>query len=177
MVDLIWIAQNSDIQRLTKLVVWLWVPLSARCTDGSAPVSARRVSSVYRVTICSYCTCTVYLVLRCFRGNSVTLPNRCLTPDEYRRSLAVVPSIADRGYYGETTAGLLTYQQDWPVTACERCGAKGWAFTQASQVRRDHRGVGSRQRARAQARSGTLDLHIGTRQSPKITILPRVGYQ
>jgi hypothetical protein len=68
------------------------------------------------------------ILLHCFRGNSVTLPNRWLTAGEYRRSLPVVPLIADQRYYGETTAGLPTYQHDWPVTGGERCGANGLDF-------------------------------------------------
>jgi len=41
-----WIAQGSDIQRLTKLSMWFWVRLSARCIDGEAPANARRVPDV-----------------------------------------------------------------------------------------------------------------------------------
>ena len=92
----------------------------------------------------------------------VTLPYRWLAPGEYHRSLTVVPLIADQRYYGETPAGLPTYPPDWLVAAGERCGAKGWALTQPNPIRRAYRGVGSRPRARAQARSGTVDLHIGT---------------
>ena len=114
---------------------------------------------------------------KCRNHAFVTLPNRWLAPGEYRRSLTVVPLIADQRYYGETPAGLPTYPPDWLVAAGERCGAKGWALTQPSPIRRAYRGVGSRPRARAQARSGTVDLHIGTCPSPRTTMLPRVGYQ
>ena len=54
-------------------------------------------------------------VLRRFQWNSVTLTNLWLSPGEYRRSLPVVPLIADKRYYGETTRGLPTYPQDWLV--------------------------------------------------------------
>ena len=29
-----WIAQSSDIERLTTLTIWLWVRLSARCMEA-----------------------------------------------------------------------------------------------------------------------------------------------
>jgi len=40
---LMWIAQSSHIQRLTRLATWLWVRPSARCIAGEAPANARRV--------------------------------------------------------------------------------------------------------------------------------------
>jgi hypothetical protein len=43
---LTWIAQSSDIKRLTKLAIWLWVRLPAPCIDGAAPAHARRVPDV-----------------------------------------------------------------------------------------------------------------------------------
>ena len=77
-------------------------------------------------------------VLRCFRWNSVTLPNRWLVPGEYRRSLPVAPLIADQRCYGETPAGLPTYPRDWLVAAGERSGkvlkCESW-FSGARRVR------------------------------------------
>ena len=41
-----WIAQSIDTERLTRLVIWLWVRPSAPCMDGAAPAHARRVPDV-----------------------------------------------------------------------------------------------------------------------------------
>jgi hypothetical protein len=40
---LTWVAQSSDISRLTKLAIWLGVRLSAPCRDGGGTVWARQV--------------------------------------------------------------------------------------------------------------------------------------
>ena len=50
-----------------------------------------------------------YSILRSFRWNRVTLPNRWLTSGEYRRTLPVAPLIGDQRCYGEATAELPTY--------------------------------------------------------------------
>ena len=55
-----WIAQSRDIQPLTTLAFLLWAALSSLCICGAAPVYARRVPSVDRITICSYGICTAY---------------------------------------------------------------------------------------------------------------------
>ena len=39
---LTWIVQGYDIKRLTRLALWLWVLLAARCIDGEGTGQARR---------------------------------------------------------------------------------------------------------------------------------------
>jgi hypothetical protein len=53
---LTWIAQRSDIKRLTQLAARLWVRLSAPCMDGVAPVQSRRVPDIVRVNYWHYIT-------------------------------------------------------------------------------------------------------------------------
>jgi hypothetical protein len=51
---LTWVAQDTDIKRLTRLAIRLWARLAAPCRDGALTVSARRVPDVARV-ICLDC--------------------------------------------------------------------------------------------------------------------------
>jgi hypothetical protein len=43
------VTQGLDIERLTKLAMWLWVRVSAPCIDGGGTANARRVPDVDRV--------------------------------------------------------------------------------------------------------------------------------
>ena len=44
------ITEGTDIEQLTRLTVWLWVRLCARCIEGAAPANPRRVPDVVCVS-------------------------------------------------------------------------------------------------------------------------------